>query len=64
MRKRIPTRPKPKKVTTVQQKKLEEDDKEITKLRQLEIDLKQPLSLIDFKNMATVVTEVEGLAYV
>ena len=44
LRKRIPTKPRPKKLSSYQQKKLEKEDEEVTKLRSLEIDIKYPLS--------------------
>lgn len=58
LRKRIPTRPPNKKLTTYQQKQMEKDDEESTKLRSLEIDLFSPLSYIDWKNFAEVISEV------
>jgi hypothetical protein len=52
LRKRIPTRPANKKLTSYQQKQLEKEDEESTKLRSLEIDLFSPMSLIDWHNFA------------
>ena len=37
---------------------MEKDDEESTKLRSLEIDLFSPLSYIDWKNFAEVISEV------
>mmetsp|Transcript_21639 Transcript_21639/g.20755 ORF Transcript_21639/g.20755 Transcript_21639/m.20755 type:complete len:146 (+) Transcript_21639:882-1319(+) len=42
---------------------MEKEDEENTKLRQLEIDIKSPLSQIDWKNLCDVVNEVQGLAW-
>ncbi|CDW89049.1 UNKNOWN [Stylonychia lemnae] len=64
LRKRLPTKPKPKKLSSYQQKKLETEDKESSKLSCLEIDLRQPLSSIDWKNFAQVLNEVQGLGFV
>ena len=58
LRKRLPTKPRPKKVSTYQQKKLDGEDKEQSKLRCLEIDLRQPLSSVDWANFAQVLSEV------
>jgi hypothetical protein len=60
----LPTKPKPKKLSSYQQKNLEKEDEEVSKLRSLEIDLKTPLSYIDWKNLAEVVDEVKGLGWV
>jgi hypothetical protein len=60
----LPTKPRPKKLSTYQQKKLESEDKEQSKLRCLELDLKTPLSVIDWKNFAEVISEVQGLGFV
>lgn len=58
LRKRIPTRPQKKNLTSYQQKQLEKDDEDFTKLRSLEVDLFSPLSYIDWQNFADVITEV------
>eukprot|EP00347_Sterkiella_histriomuscorum_P001454 403371978 len=64
LRKRLATRPRPKKLSSYQQKKVDTEDKEQSKLRCLEIDLRQPLSTIDWQNFATVLSEVQGLGFV
>ena len=64
LRKRLQTKPKPKKLSSYQQKKVDQDNKENSKLRCLEIDLKSPLSHVDWKNFAEVIDEVQGLGYV
>jgi hypothetical protein len=58
LRKRIPTRPVSKKLTSYQQKQMEKEDEENTKLRSLEVDLFNPLSFIDWHNFSVVITEV------
>ena len=64
LRKRIPTRATNKKLTSYQQKQQEKEDEESTKLRSLETDLFSPLSYIDWKNFADVISEVQGLGWV
>lgn len=64
LRKRIPTRPPNKKLTSYQQKQLEKEEEDSTKLRSLEIDLFSPMSYIDWHNFAEVITEVSGLGWV
>lgn len=58
LRKRLPTRVQSKKLTTFQQKQMEKDDEEMSKLRCLEVDLFSPLSSIDWQNFAEVISEV------
>jgi|LauGreDrversion4_2_1035121.scaffolds.fasta_scaffold164445_2 hypothetical protein len=53
-----------KKLTTFQQKQIEKDDEELSRLTSLEIDLFTPLSSIDFKNWANIIDEVDGLGWV
>lgn len=64
LKKRIPTRAPNKKLTTYQQKQLEKEDEESSRLRSLEIDLFTPMSYIDWKNFAEVLSEVQGLGWV
>jgi len=64
LKKRMPTRGQGRKLTTYQQKQLEKEDEEISKLRALEIDISHPLSYIDWTNFAEVITEVQGLGWV
>ena len=52
-----------KKLTTFQQKQIEKDDEELSRLTSLEIDLFTPLSVIDFKNWANLIDEVDGLGW-
>jgi hypothetical protein len=56
--------PPNKKLTSYQQKQLEKEDEENTKLRSLEVDPFSPLSYIDWKNFAEVISEVQGLGWV
>lgn len=42
---------------------MEKEDEETTKLRSLEVDLFTPLSYIDWKNLAEVIGEVQGLGW-
>jgi len=52
-----------KKLSALARKKLQDEDKEKTKLQCLEVDLEAPLSTIDWTNVATIVTEVSALAW-
>jgi hypothetical protein len=54
----------PAKISTFQQKKMDEASREFTNLRSLEIEVASPLSQIDWKNLSLVINEVQGLAYV
>lgn len=65
LRKRYPTQVNHnKKLTSFQQKQLETDDQEKSKLNSLEIDLFTPLSHIDWKCFADLIDEVQGLGWV
>lgn len=65
LRKRYPTSVvNSKKLTSFQQKQIEKDDEEKSKLNSLEIDLFTPLSQIDWKCMGDLVEEVQGIAWV
>jgi hypothetical protein len=43
---------------------MEKEDEESSKLKCLEIDIKSPLSHIDWKNLAEVISEVSGLGWI
>jgi len=65
LRKRYPTSVvNPKKLTSFQQKQIEKDDEEKSKLNSLEVDLFSPLSQIDWKCMGDLVDEVQGIGWV
>ncbi len=63
LRKRIPTEPKPARITAYQKKKMMDDDQEKTKLQCLEIDLEAPLSTIDWANFSLVINEIQGMGW-
>ena len=45
-------------------KKMNEDDAEKTKIQCLEINIADPLSTIDWQNMADIIREIQALAWV
>ena len=45
-------------------KKLLEDDAEKTKIQCLEVNIADPLSTIDWQNMADIIREIQALAWV
>lgn len=63
LRKRIPTEPKPARITAYQKKKMMDDDQEKTKLQCLEIDIESPLSTIDWTNFSLVINEIQGMGW-
>lgn len=54
LRKRLPTKPRPKKLSSHQTKKMEQEDEATTRLRGLEIDTKTLLSTCDWNNLTEV----------
>lgn len=64
LKKRSETKKKDVKLSALQQKKLKDEDKQITKLQSFEIDIDCPLSIIDWTNIANLVPEINALAWV
>ena len=64
LRKRIPTEPKPARITAFEKKKMMDEDQEKTRLQSLEVDLETPMSTIDWANFTLVINEIKGMGWI
>lgn len=64
LKKRIKTKVYSQKMILERKKKMDEENISITRLQCLEIDNKEPLSTLDWQQMALIINEVSALAWV